>query len=109
MDPKKIAKLLIVYMTLIPVTWLLSAMVTGGVGGYIAGQRIAKAYSDPHASNELSAFMKKHGFTESMTKKESKLLFEKLSPQENAELKKIVASTGKSMICLDSVPSLSYV
>ncbi len=95
MDPKKIAKLLIVYLILIPVTWIFSVMVTGGVGGYIGGQRIAKAYSDPQSNNELGAFMKQHGFTESMTKEESKLQYEKLSPQERAELKKIVAKTAK--------------
>ncbi|HWR71885.1 MAG TPA: hypothetical protein VN604_01815 [Nitrospirota bacterium] len=95
MDPKKIAKIIIVYLLLIPITWLLSVMVTGGVGGYIAGQRIAKAYSDPQTSNELSAFMKKHGFADSMTKKESKLHYEKLSPQEKAEFKKIISSSVK--------------
>ena len=63
MDSKEIAKLIIVYIILIPVTWLLSAMVTGGVGGYIAGQRIAKAYSDPQSSNELRAFMNSRGLS----------------------------------------------
>jgi len=95
MDPKKIAKIIIVYMILIPVTWIFSVMVMGGVGGYIGGQRIAKAYADPLTNNELGAFMKQHGFTESMTKEESKLQFEKLSPQKKAEFKKIVASTVK--------------
>lgn len=95
MDPKKIAKLLIVYMILIPVTWIFSVMVTGGVGGLIGGQLIVKAYSEPQSNNELGAFMKQHGFTESMTKEESKLQFERLSPQERAELKKIVAKTVK--------------
>jgi len=94
MDPKKIAKLLIIYMILIPITWILSVMVTGGVGGY-GGQRIAKAYSDPQPGNELGAFMKQHGLTESMTKEESKLQYEKLSPQERADFKKIVAKTAK--------------
>ena len=95
MDSKELLKLIIVYMILIPVTWLLSVMVTGGVGGYISGQRIAKAYSDPQTSNELGAFMKKHGFTASMTNEESKLQFEKLSPQEKAEFKKIIPSSVK--------------
>ncbi len=95
MDPKKIAKLIIVYIVLIPVTWLLSIMVTGGVGGYIGGQRIAKAYADPQTSDELRAFMKKHGFADSMTKEESKHQLEKLSPQERAEYRKILLRSVK--------------
>lgn len=95
MDLKRFSKLFIVYMILIPATWLLSVMVTGGVGGYIGGQRIAKAYSDTQTSNELCAFMKKHGFTESMTKEESKLQFDKLTPQEKAEFRKILFSSVK--------------
>jgi len=90
MDLKRFSKLFIVYIILIPVAWLLSFMVAGGVGGYIGGQMIAKAYSDPQTSNELCEFMKKHGLTESMTKEESKLQFEKLSSQEKAEYRKIL-------------------
>jgi hypothetical protein len=70
-------------------------MVTGGVGGYIGGQRIAKAYADPQTSNELRAFMNTHGFSESITKEESKLQFEKLSKEEKAEYKKILFKSIK--------------
>ena len=95
MDSKKIAKLIIVYIILIPFTWLLSAMVTGGVGGYIAGQKIAKAYSDPQSINELRVFMNSRGLSASMTKEESELQFEKLSKEENEEFKKIVIKSIK--------------
>jgi hypothetical protein len=95
MNLKRFSKLFIVYMILIPAAWLLSIMVAGGVGGYIGGQMIAKAYSDPQTSNELCEFMKKHGFTASMAKEESRLQFEKLSPQEKAEYKKILFKSVK--------------
>ncbi len=95
MDPKKIAKLFIVYMILIPVAWFLSIMVTGGVGSYIAGQKMDQAYSDPQTSNELGLFMKKHGFAESMTKEESKIQYQKLSRQDKAEYRKILSRSVK--------------
>jgi hypothetical protein len=90
MDNKRLFKTIIVYIILIPVTWILSAIVTGGVYGYIGGQRIAKAYSDTQLGNEVSEFMKKHGFSASMTKEESERQFEKLSPQDKAEFQRIL-------------------
>jgi hypothetical protein len=90
MDNKRFFKVIIIYIILIPVTWILSAAVTGGVYGFIGGKRIAKAYSDTQLGNEMSDFMKKHGFSESMTKEESQQQFEKLSPQDKAEFKRIL-------------------
>jgi hypothetical protein len=96
MDNKRLLKTVIVYIILIPVTWILSAVVTGGVYGYISGQRIAEAYCDTQLGNEVSAFMKKHGFSDSMTKKEAKLKFDKLSPQDKAEFHRILFNIVKT-------------
>jgi hypothetical protein len=83
-------------MILIPVAWLLSVMVAGGVGSYIAGQRIDQAYSNPQTRNELSSFMKKNGFAESTTKEEYKIQYQKLSPQDKFEYRKILSRSAKA-------------
>jgi hypothetical protein len=92
---KRFVKMFIVYIILIPVTWILSVVVAGGVYGYIGGQRIAKVYSERQPGDELSEFMKKHYFSQSMTKDEAILQFKKLSPQDKAEYKRILFSKIK--------------
>ncbi len=105
MDNKRLLKIVIVYLLMVPVTWLLSAMVYGGAYGYIGGKRIAKAYSETDLGNELCDFLKKRGFSDTMTKEESKRLFENLSPQDKAEFRRILFSKVKT----DDIVSFGFI
>jgi hypothetical protein len=92
-------------MILLPVAWLLSIMVSGFVGSYIAGQKMDQAYSDPQTRNALDLFMKNHGFAESMTTEEYKLQYQKLSRQDKTEYRNILSTSvkGEDMFSFGSV------
>lgn len=82
--------MIIVYLVLLPVMWLLTEAVWGGLHGALGGIKIGKSLQDPTKLNEVTAFMKKHGISESASKEESKSWVENLSPEDKAEFQKIV-------------------
>lgn len=90
MDDKKISRFILVYFLLIPVMWLLTEAVWGGVHGALGGIKIGKSFQDPKKLNEVTAFMKKHGISESASKSESKAWIENLSPEDKKEFERIV-------------------
>ncbi len=90
MDDNKLSRFILVYFLLIPVMWLLTEAVWGGLHGAFGGIKIGKALQDPKKLNEVTAFMKKHGLSESASKDESKSWVENLSPEDKAKLQKLV-------------------
>lgn len=95
MNDKKLSRFILVYFLLIPVMWLLTEAVWGGVHGALGGIRIGKAFQDPKKLNEVTAFMKKHGLSEPASKDESKSWVENLSPEDKAEFQKLIMQSVK--------------
>lgn len=90
MDDNKISRFILVYFLLIPVMWLLTEAVWGGLHGALGGIKIGKSLQDPKKLTEVTAFMKKHGISESATKDESKSWVENLSADDKEEFQKLV-------------------
>lgn len=90
MNNSNLKRVIIVYLVLIPVMWLLTEAVWGGLHGALGGIKIGKSLQDPKKLNEVTAFMKKHGISESASKDESKSWVENLSPKDKAEFQKLV-------------------
>ena len=88
-------RLLIVYLLLIPVMWLLTEGVWGGLHGALGGIKIGKSFQDPSKLNEVTAFMKKHGISESASRSESKAWLENLSPEDKKEFENIIMQSVK--------------
>jgi len=95
MDDKKLSRFILVYFFLIPVMWLLTEAVWGGVHGALGGLKIGKALQDPKKLNEVTVFMNKHGISESASKEESKAWVENLSPEDKAEFQKVIMQSVK--------------
>ena len=95
MDDKKISRFILVYFLLIPVMWLLTEAVWGGIHGVISGIKIGKSLQDPSKLNEVTAFMKKHGISESASETESEAWVENLSPDDKKEFDNIVMQSVK--------------
>ncbi|KAF0145431.1 MAG: hypothetical protein FD156_1001 [Nitrospirae bacterium] len=95
MKDNNMKRVVIVYLILIPVMWLLTETVWGGVHGTLGGIKIGKSFQDPKKLNEVTAFMKKHGISESASKSESKAWIENLSPEDKKEFEKIIMQSVK--------------
>lgn len=83
-------KTILVYLLLLPVMWLLTEMVWGGVHGLIGGLQIANSLQDPQTSKEITEFMKKHGLSDTMSKEQGTAWLDKLSSKDKAEFEKLI-------------------
>jgi len=90
MNNINLKRVIIVYLVLMPVMWLLTEAVWGGLHGALGGIKIGNSLQDPTKLNEVTAFMKKHGISESASKEEGKSWVENLSPKDKAEFQKLV-------------------
>lgn len=90
MQSDKLKRIFLVYMVLIPVMWLLTEAVWGGLHGALLGLKLGKALRNPQTSEEFTAFMKQHGLSEKATQKESEEWFGKLTAKERGEFQGIL-------------------
>ncbi len=91
MNNATLKRVVLVYLVLIPVMWLFTEIVGGGLHGALGGLRIGKALqTNPQTAEEIMAFLKQHGFSENASRKESQEWFNKLTMEEQAEFKKIL-------------------
>ena len=90
MNNQTLKRVILVYMVLIPVMWLLTETVWGGLHGVLGGLKIGKALQNPQTSEEITAFMKRHGLTEKASRKDSEEWLKKLTMKEQDEFQKII-------------------
>ena len=90
MNEKALNRVVLVYLLLVPVTWLLIEAVWGGLHGALGGLKIGKALRNPHSSAEITSYMKQHGLSENASRKDSEQWFERLSPEEKREFQRMI-------------------
>lgn len=90
MISRPVKRIVIVYMLLLPVMYLLTETVWGGLHGALAGLAIAKASQGGDLAQELSEFMKKHDIREPKSRDEAVQFWQSLSPEEKAEFETLV-------------------
>ncbi len=95
MNDKTLKRVVLVYLLLIPVTWLLTEFVWGGLHGALIGLKLGKALQDPKRSAEITSFMTQHGLSEKASRKDRDQWFEKLSPEEQKEFQNIIMTSTK--------------
>jgi len=93
MNNGKLKRIILVYMVLIPVMWILTEGVWGGLHGILIGSKIGMALREPQKSTELINFMKEHGITESTSKEEAESWTKNLSQKDREQFQVILLKT----------------
>ncbi|MDA8082345.1 MAG: hypothetical protein M0024_01660 [Nitrospiraceae bacterium] len=91
MKGNNIKRIIIVYVLLIPLMLVLTEAVWGGFHGIVAG----KFFRDSNKLDEVKAFMKKHGISETATKSEGEEWLDNLSPEDRAEYEQLIKKAIK--------------
>jgi hypothetical protein len=95
MKDNNMKRIIIIYLLMIPLMWVLTEAVWGALHGARSGMKIAKSFQDPDKLNEVKAFMKRHGISESASKSESKAWLENLTPEDKKEFESIIMQSVK--------------
>ena len=82
-------------MVLIPVMWLLTEGVWGGLHGALLGVKIGMALRDPQKSAEIMKFMKEHGITEAASKQQAESWIENLPQRDKEQFQRIILKSIK--------------
>src|SRR5574340_1229509 len=91
MNDNNIKRVIIVYLIMIPVMMFLTEAIWGGFHGIVAG----KFFRDSNKLDEVKAFMKKHGISETATKSEGEAWLDNLSPGDRAEYEQLIKKAIK--------------
>ena len=87
---KTLKRVILVYAVLIPVMWLLTETVWGGLHGALGGLSMVKVLLNPQTQEEIMSFAKQHGLSKQASREETKEWFKKLNKEDREEFQKIV-------------------